>query len=36
VETFQPLINLLVLFSVLSIAAERIANFVTASDALSS
>lgn len=27
-ETFQPLINLLVLFSVLSIAAERIANVV--------
>lgn len=27
-EAFQPLINLLVLFSVLSIAAERIANLV--------
>lgn len=31
-ETFQPLINLLVLFSVLSIAAERIANVVKLKD----
>jgi len=32
VETFQPLINLLVLLSVLSIAAERIANLVKLKD----